>query len=497
MLRPGGHTRVFLALAAVLVHAVALAGTAWRLGGIDAYAFRSTDSAEYLELARSLARSGTYERQGVADTWRVPGYPLFLAVVIRLAGDSTKALVLGQHALSILNLWLFHLGASMLLSRRSAALVTILWMLDPFRIYYCGWLLAETLFITWLLLAGIVWLRCRDRTGAPGGVALLGLLLGTAMLTRPIGVFLPPLAAVGLFVRGRQAVTAGRALREATICLAAALLVAAPWLGRNLATSGRLALSHQSGVSLAYFKVVEVLLWERGRTADRFDPAIVTPILEDMDARLVRRWEREHGPLTAEQKTELRWSNIIYGNIRAVPPVEVSRTLWRIGIEMLAARPAATVACFAARAVSLVTYPAAIGLWPPRNAGAAPFATLLGVTRPQAARALAVALGAAFAVLAAAALLRVSIAVWRRRRLAVWFAIWTALGLVAMTVPFEDPRFREPLVPMLLLAAFAGGAGRERVDAGRKRQTPPDSSTQEAHGIRPSTSGGTESIGAG
>ncbi len=478
---------------AVLVHGAALLVTAGRLGGIDACAFRSTDSVEYWDLARSLAADGTYSRLGRPDLWRVPLYPAFLAGVIGIFGESPQAAVLCQHALSVLNLMLFYAAGSVVLGGRRAAVAAALWAIDPFRVYYSGWLLAETLFITWLLAAGILWLQSRTPERPEAGVSLLepipkpfgtdgfspqvahphrfwdgllaafalsrrlaavflGLALGAAMLTRPIGVFLPVVATAGLLLR--RGAPWQRRCGYAAVCALATAATVAPWLIRNRAVSGRWALSYQSGVSLAYFKAVEVLLWDRGLASSRFDPSVVNPILEEIDVRLADRWQRDHGPPASEQAAELTWPNIIYGKLCRVPPVEVSRELWRIGMGLLAERPGATAACYSARSLSMLTFPASIGLWPPANARAAPLATVLGTGRPGLARAVAVALGGAFAVLTAAAVFRVVPVLWRRERFTAWFVVVTLLGFLAMTAPFEDPRFREPLVPMLLLIAL-------------------------------------------
>jgi hypothetical protein len=272
------------------------------------------------------------------------------------------------------------------------------------------------------------------------------------MLTRPIGIVLPLLAVAGLSL-GRGA-SRRRAFERAATCLIATSLVVVPWLVRNARVSGRLAISHQSGVSLAYFKVVDVLLWERGMTAARFDPEALRPLYDEIDRRLLERWERENGPVGADQAADLRHTNLIYGNMRHLNAVDVSRTLWRISVEMLAQRPGAATECYAARAMSMLAFPLSIAVWPPANEGSMPFAASIGAGHASLARVLAAAVGGAFALLVGAASLRVAAALWRRERFGAWFAVVAAAGLIAMTIPFEDPRFREPIVPALLLIAL-------------------------------------------
>ena len=85
----------------LIVHLAVLGFLQVRSGGMDAYTFRSPDAREYYALARNVAESGVFSQQPSApfraDTWRTPGYPIFLALLITFFGDSPVALVLAQH----------------------------------------------------------------------------------------------------------------------------------------------------------------------------------------------------------------------------------------------------------------------------------------------------------------------------------------------------------------------------------------------------------------
>jgi hypothetical protein len=109
-------------------------------------------------------------------------------------------------------------------------LAAIAWLLDPFRLYYSLWLLAETLFVFVLLAAVLVYVtkkgtrlfcakhpsgRSGKRVASPfssGGwkfswSLVLGLLAGALVLIRPAGLLLPVLAvlAAALDFRGHPA----------------------------------------------------------------------------------------------------------------------------------------------------------------------------------------------------------------------------------------------------------------------------------------------------
>jgi 4-amino-4-deoxy-L-arabinose transferase-like glycosyltransferase len=133
-----------------------------------------------------------------------------------------------------------------------------LYALNPNSLFWAGTVMSETLFGFWLALtAYLLMLSQRSRAWWPGAAS--GLSLGLAVLTRPIGVYLIPLWAIGALAmaRGRQ----GRngALRRTAVFLLAALLLVFAWQTRNALVHGRFFLANVGSATFTNYIVGYVL----------------------------------------------------------------------------------------------------------------------------------------------------------------------------------------------------------------------------------------------
>ncbi len=448
---------VVLTLVAGVVQAAAIAGVARLRGSATAYAFQSRDAGEYVALACGIARLGRYvpvDREGTitgpADTWRTPGYPGFLALAVRVAGDAPGVLLVWQQLMALAAVPLLYGLVRCFTTSRRALLATLVWIVDPFRLYYSQWLLAETLFGV-VLLAGLwIWARAYRGGWTMSRAGGLGACAGLAVLVRPIGIVLPPLAWLAILAGARR--QPSRRLVALTLAgVAASAVVVGPWLVRNHGITGRWGLSHQSGASFAYHKVVDVVLWAEGRHDRRFDAATLDEARTQIDRRLHEKWQEVHGPLNAKQRQALRWENLNYGEAPGVDPFAASSLLWAVGLEVLAEHKAAAVACFAVQGMSMLAFPLGLVVDPPAGSEAAPLSLLGGGS---AASSIAAAvLGTVYALLVVVVAARIAGAVRRWRCPGHLLALLPALGLFVLTLPFEDPRFRLPLVPIFWLVA--------------------------------------------
>jgi len=457
-------TSLILTLLAVSAQGVAIAAIAALRGSPTAYAYQSPDSAEYVAFARGLARQGRYlpldpagQPLPYANTWRTPGYPAFLAIVIRLFGDDALSLLLAQQLLAAATIPLAYALIRRFASRRWTILATAAWALDPFRLYYSQWLLAETLFIFVLLIAACAWVHPDRGRWTYRRSVLVGIVTGVAVLVRPIGMVLPLLAWLGVGVAARRRHPSGALARGTCLALACAAGTAAvvgPYLLRNRIVAGHFALTPQTGTSFAYHKVVDVVLFSQGRSRYRFDARTLDEIRTDIDHRLRQKWEQSYGPLTPAQREELTFAKLNFGEAEGVDPFAASSLLWSVGLELLADRPWALVQCFVTQGAKMLIFPLGLVLCPPAGEGTAPLSTLLG-SGSIAASAAAAALGACYAALILAVCGRLIAAAWRRSWPGHCFVIFPMLALFALALPFEDPRFRLPLIPFLWLLAVA------------------------------------------
>ncbi len=435
-----GYARILLLGCGVLAGGLSLGVARQRTGSIDGWAFRSRDAGEYHQLAVNLARHGVFSQSvaapWVADTWRTPGYPLFLAIFCALLGAAPAALIVIQQILAAGNVLLLFEGARPALGSRRALAVALLFACAPYHHFYSLWLLATTLFVTALLAGWCVWQRAlRTRRGV--WFVLTGVCCGITVLIRPVGLLLP--AGVGLAVLGIRCGSRWRRVAACGLILAGTAATLAPWVVRNRAVAGHWALSSQGGGVLAYFKVAEVVLWRQGRADRRIAETSLDPrfagaphtVWEDIDARLRNSFSH----LPAECQTALRWSNLAQGNRTELDSFELSRALARVGWGYIREAPAATLACCLLRCGLLLAAPLDLYLTPPP---ATPRRAVHGL------------LGAIYAGLAAAVGLRLVRGRWTAA--AVYPAVCCVALLLAST-PQLDPRFRVPMIPFLLVLA--------------------------------------------
>ncbi len=443
--------------AGLIVHGTVLFAAYWKTGTIDGYALRSLDCGEYHTLARNLVEHGVFSQSEsppfVPDTWRTPGYALFLAAIMLLVGKTPVALILFQQLLGVLNVLLvFHVARGKMTDSR-AAIAAILFLLEPYHLYYSLWLMSTTWLVTLILLTWLAWSK------AIAGMewwrfALLGGLCGMLVLTWPGAILLPAAVTLGIIIAWlwsllwRKATSCGVGLLVFTLVFSS---VAGSWMVRNQRTEGRLALSHQSGIVLAYFKATEVILWRQGRTEDRYLETSLNPdrrdeshpIWEAIDESLQLRFY----DLPKEQQEQLTWSNLAQGNKTSVDSFRISAELATISLGRLMDSPLITLACCLARCASILTFPLDLALWPPNG---------VEVNRLRSA-----AVGGLYLLLCLAVVVRLV-----RRRIGIhviYFPLACTLALLLATTPQTDPRFRVPMIPLLVFVALlpAGGATRK------------------------------------
>jgi len=453
----------------VVVHVCVPISVYQRHGSVDAFAFRSLDSREYFQIAANLAARGVFSQQTAPpfepDTWRTPGYPLFLAFFIRLCGESPAVLVNVQQLLSVLNVWLVFRIAGWFMNERRAAVAALLFLFEPYHLFYSLWLMAETLFVTVVLLAWLAWLRAADAGRWPWH-ALAGALSGAAVLIRPVAVLVPAALLVGLLLAARRRRVAEGPLRwskwwpgPAAFTVSCGLLIGA-WMSRNAVVAGQFAFSDQSGVVLAYFKATEVVLWRDGRTEDRYletslDPARVNDphrVWEDIDTRLGEAFAHA----SESDRAALRWPNLAQGNRTGLDSFDVSRALGRIGWSYLTEVPLSTLACCLTRSGAVLTFPLELALRPPAGVPQRRLRSLM--------------LAAPYLFLAAAVLVRLLRG--NMRFDATYLPLACTAALLLATTPQIDPRFRVPMIPLLIVFALLP-ATRRRPDARQRQRTVP------------------------
>src|SRR5580693_9804900 len=217
----------------------------------------SGDAPFYIELAWNWLKNGVYGFPVYGHLtpvdMRVPGYPAFLAAVFAFAGQSTRAVMLGQVVVDLATCFVIALIAARVAPQASRRRVAIagLWLaaLCPFTANYTAVVLTETL-VTFLTALGILVLLQTDvgdtriASAAGSGVAsflanpwlLAGIVVGFGTLVRPETPLLLIAAGLVLLAKWWRPRHWPR-LARATILLGVGLILPLiPWAARNWTT---------------------------------------------------------------------------------------------------------------------------------------------------------------------------------------------------------------------------------------------------------------------
>lgn len=246
---------------AVLVAALAVRGGVLSLGAGRLHA----DPDSYRQLALGVLDYGVYgypEANGADSAsplrptaYRPPLYPLLLAAIGGCDGVGAGSVALLHLMLGVGTVLLvYRVGRQWRWGRPAAAGAALLTACDPLLLYQSTVVMTETV-AACLAIVGLAALTRLSRRPSAGAAVWAGAALALAALCRP--TFLVWLAAVLLVVVGRTAFPGRRDSPEgpsyarrwavAAGFTAGAVLVLAPWAGRNAAVFGRPILSTTHG----------------------------------------------------------------------------------------------------------------------------------------------------------------------------------------------------------------------------------------------------------
>ena len=208
-----------------------------RLGWVVLMADRGPrfDEVDYLGLAERLAAGEGYvDPSGNRVAYWPVGYPALLSLAFRILGPSIGVAVGLQVVLGVATCLLLSIVGSRILSQPAGRLAGLLLALYPTHVFYSSLHLTEPLF--GLLLLGAIGCLVGERASRSPWQVGAGLLLGLAVLTRPLIVLLPLLLPLAL----RSAKRSRRQALVATVVVAASMsAVIAPWIWRNQELTGR------------------------------------------------------------------------------------------------------------------------------------------------------------------------------------------------------------------------------------------------------------------
>lgn len=367
------------------------------------------DSRTYIEPAQSmLAGRGFLRADGIIETFRTPGYPLFLMLI-----RSFTAVVVVQHLMNAALAAAIYLFARPRFSRGIAFTAAFLFALDTPTIHYANKVLTETLFTVGLF--ALIWLAIRPRPN----MIVMGLLTGALVLVRPAAILYFAVIAIVFMSRKRIA-----------LFVIASLILPLGWATRNKVRTGVFAISDVAGINM--------LLHRAAPSLAIFDDYDFDDALKDRQDELSADADTEiERTLHIESAGELNraqhamWFGKIGRRIALQHPLGLATVMIRgIGVNLFDSYSEAMMM------VSRVPHSLlaiALDVWTHAVTLLALFGTFV---------------------------------LWRRdRTLALLFALTIAYFVIISAGGEAEARFRVPIVPILAITAAIGGDAIRRAAA--------------------------------
>ncbi|HUR98862.1 MAG TPA: glycosyltransferase family 39 protein [Pyrinomonadaceae bacterium] len=210
------------------------------------------DSIDYITAARMLVENGSYPAVGGLNFFRAPLFPLFMAGIWSVTGESVFAVKIVQAVLhAVTTLMIF--GTAKLLSGRTlvALLAGLLFAVNPFFIYQAAAIQTEalhTFLLTLALLLVIKMVVSEDefdlKTAAAAGVAFG---LGALCKNSPLGICI--VLAIGMTALGYRR---KNSVAAAAVMVGVMFVTILPWSFYNLKTRGEFILINDSSGFVAW-----------------------------------------------------------------------------------------------------------------------------------------------------------------------------------------------------------------------------------------------------
>lgn len=208
-----------------------------------------SDFAQYLRLAEEFLKLGHI---GIPNpsALQLPGYPIFLAIIL-LISDSIAWLSFVNVILSTIIIFLVYKIAINLTTNHPLSLIAaLICALNPTFVYFSPVLASEHLYAILFLLAFLVLFDNSDSLLTRGikKPFLIGILFGTAILTRGEGLFYIPILLIMTYFLGKI-----NTYRYLVALILGLVITIAPWYIRNYYLVGPgSGLSTSSGINFYY-----------------------------------------------------------------------------------------------------------------------------------------------------------------------------------------------------------------------------------------------------
>ncbi len=217
-----------------------------------------SDSTEYAQLAQNILTNHVFSLSQHApfnpETFRTPGYPLFIAVILILF-RAYFAVSIVQIVLTFCTAFLIYRMMQRFVSETWAFFAAVLYLVEPMVMAYSLIVLSDIPFV--FLLVSIVYVFFFSARNTKN-FFFAGLICGFSILVRPLAVLFP-LVIVGweVLCMNRKEVRKVAILLGAFIC--GVMLVVSPWLIRNKIETNAWGISSLGPSNLLYSNLIPYL----------------------------------------------------------------------------------------------------------------------------------------------------------------------------------------------------------------------------------------------
>jgi 4-amino-4-deoxy-L-arabinose transferase-like glycosyltransferase len=222
-----------------------------------------TDSTEYTILAQNLIEHHWFSMSTstpiVPEVFRTIGYPLFVASIV-IVFKSLFAVTFFQIVLTIGSALLIYCIGKKLFPDIVGFVAALIFIVEPTNIFHTLVILSDALFVFLLLLS--VYILFFTESQNYKKIFVVGIIIGTATLVRPIAIF-----SLGIFVPLYFWLNYKKYTRHTVFVFLIALvlgygLLVGPWTIRNKAQTGYWSLSSVTNVNLYHYNVPDFLAWK-------------------------------------------------------------------------------------------------------------------------------------------------------------------------------------------------------------------------------------------
>jgi len=229
------------------------------LDNLDEIAYQ-IDTSSYLGVALNILETGAFHSQeaGIIDLYRTPVYPVFIAGLQFIFGNSAAVIINFQLLITGIEALLIYIIARDLWDQKTGLISCVLYSLFSASWLSAATILTETLFSFFLLLSFYFFVKFH-KSRQTRWLTLTSFFLGVATLTRPIGLVVYGVWVPVYFMLYYKKGKIRQHLKNTIAFLIPCGLLILCWMTRNWIVWDQFTLSTITGRNMDYYLAPAVL----------------------------------------------------------------------------------------------------------------------------------------------------------------------------------------------------------------------------------------------